>query len=260
MVTGINLKILVVSFGQYLKFYVKKDSIQQPTSGLPNALQILMSSQARQSTQTLPSSIAQPRNKEELHNAIIAFCQNENLTWTPSEVSGGVAHNTVRMLSDVLWYIDGQHTKLSERSCEVPVIFTNSQFTGYNNPERSKHRKRAITSLSCDVLAFHAQRLFSNLQSGFWDRSTWRYFKWEVELLSRSLEKYCDILKCKKQRMLELHHVEEQVRSISNSMTVYYIPSRHTVSSNLQDLCTRIESAATDEVVSLLDTGVLPQD
>ena len=147
MVTGINLKMLVVSFGQYLKFYVKKDSIQQPASGLPNALQILMSSQACQSTQTLPSSIAQPRNKkEELHNVIIAFCQNETLTWTPSEVSCGVADNTVRMLSDVLWYINGQHTKLSERSCEVPVIF--SQFTGYNNPERSKHRKRAITSLS----------------------------------------------------------------------------------------------------------------
>ena len=48
--------------------------------------------------------------------------------WTPSEVSCGVADSTVRMLTDVLWYIDGQLAKLSERSCEIPVIF--HQFTG----------------------------------------------------------------------------------------------------------------------------------
>ena len=159
------------------------------------------------------------------------------------------------LVADVLWYIDGQHSKLSERSCEVPVIF--SQFTGYKKPERSKHRKRVNSS---EVLTSHAQRLFSNLQKGFWDRSTWKYFKQEVELLSRNLEKYCDILKCKKQRMLELHHVEEQVGSVSNSMTLYYVASRHTVSSNLHDLCTRVENAVTNEVVSLLDAGVLPHD
>ena len=33
-----NLKIIVASLCKYLKFYVKKDSTQQPTSGGPNAL------------------------------------------------------------------------------------------------------------------------------------------------------------------------------------------------------------------------------
>ena len=110
-------------------------------------------------TRTLSSSIVQPRNKkEEFHNAIICFFQNENLTSTPSEVFHGVAGNTVKMLSDVLWYIDGQHSKLSERSCEVPVIF--SQFTGYNKPERSKHRKQVNTYLSYDILASLSMTIF----------------------------------------------------------------------------------------------------
>ena len=122
LVTGINLKLLVVSFGHYLKFYVKKDSIQQPTSSLPNAFQFLMSSEARQKTQTLPSSIAQPRSKKE---ELPARRRNRTMPsllfarmklWRGlhlNEVSSGVADSTVTVLSGVLWYMDGQHTKLS---------------------------------------------------------------------------------------------------------------------------------------------------
>ena len=252
--------MLVSSFGKYLKFYVKKESTQQQTSSdKPNAFQVLMASQARQSTQTLPSSFAQPRNKkEELHNSLINFLRTESLSWTPSEVACGVADNAVKTLTDVLWYINGQHSKLSERSCVVPVVF--SQFTEYNKPEKSKHRKREIVSLSADVLASHCQRIFSNLQSAFWDRPGWRSFKKEVELLARGLQKYCDLLSCKRQRMLELHHSEEQVRTVANSMAVTFIAARHKSSINLQELSTTVETAGIDEVISLQDAGVLPSD
>ena len=84
---GINVNSLVASFGKYIKVYVHKDSASQcpPSVEQPNAFQILMSSQARRSTQTLPPCVAKPRNKkEELHNAIIGFFQAENLAWTPS--------------------------------------------------------------------------------------------------------------------------------------------------------------------------------
>ena len=131
--------MLVSSFGKYLKFYMKIDSIQQQTSSdRPSVFQVLMASQARRSTQTLPSSSAQPYNKkEELHNSRIIFMRTETLSWMPSEVACGIADNVVKTLTDVLWYIDGQHSKLSERSCVVPVAF--SQFTEYNKPEKSKH-------------------------------------------------------------------------------------------------------------------------
>ena len=57
----------------------------------------------------------------------------------------GTADTTVLVLRDALWYIDGHHYKLAERSCRVPVVF--KQFSEYNVPQLSKHRKRANTSL-----------------------------------------------------------------------------------------------------------------
>lgn len=70
----------------------------------------------------------------------------------------GVASNTVSVLRDVLWYIDGHHSKLAEWSCGIPIVL--KQFTSFNVPERSKHRKRANTSLSADVLQSHSHRLY----------------------------------------------------------------------------------------------------
>ena len=32
-----------------------------------------------------------------------------------------------------LWYIDGMHDTLNERSCNIPTVF--NQFSGYNKPE-----------------------------------------------------------------------------------------------------------------------------
>ena len=58
---------------------------------------------------------------------------SENLSWTPSEVDYGIVATTVRTLTDMLWYIDGHHRKLSELACEIPMIF--KQFTRFNRPE-----------------------------------------------------------------------------------------------------------------------------
>ena len=137
--TLLQISFLVASFGKYVNFNVRKGSTQQPLSlGQLNAFQAfkLMTSQAHLGTQTFPPSVAHPRNKkDELYNNIICFFWTENLLWTPSEVDRGVAANAVKTLTDALWYIDGQHEKLSERNCGVPMTF--SQFTDYNKPERS---------------------------------------------------------------------------------------------------------------------------
>ena len=79
-----------------------------------------------------------------------SFCR-KNLSWTPSEVDHGVAATTVRILTDTLWYIDGQHSQLSERSCEIPSTF--KQFTDFNEPEIFKHKKQSALSLSGDTLS-----------------------------------------------------------------------------------------------------------
>ncbi len=53
---------------------------------------------------------------------------------------GGTARSALNALSGVLWYVDGSHSTLAERNCEVPSIF--QKFNGYNKPQDHKHRKR----------------------------------------------------------------------------------------------------------------------
>ena len=90
------------------------------------------------------------------------------------------------VLRDVPWYIGGHHSKLTEWSCGIPVVF--KQFTSINVPERSKHRNRANTSLSVDILRSHSHHLFVCLQAGFWDRASWKLVKAEVELLATMVQ------------------------------------------------------------------------
>lgn len=248
------------SFGKFVKFYVKKnDSINtDSTSGRPDAFAILMYSSRQQSArQTIPSRVPNVKNKkDELYNAIITFLENEELNWSPAEVERGVAGSTVSVLRDTLWYIDGHHPKLAERACGVPAVF--KQFTNYNVPQRSKHRKRVNTSLSADVLRSHSHRLFVSLQAGFWDRNIWKTIKAEVELLAKMIQKYSDLISEKRLKMLDIHNSQEQVRTIGNSMTVHYLAPRHTPDQCLQDLSSFIEQADPDSAVSL--EGFLPHD
>lgn len=151
---GIVLYGLVISFGKFVKFYVKKThgSESQPTELRPNAFQMLMSSQARiNSSARYPPSVSNPRNKkDELNNAVIAFFKRENATFTSSEVKHGIATTTVKTLTEILWYIDGHHHTLAERSCDIPVTF--KEFTNYNRPDLHRHRKRSSVPLSGTVL------------------------------------------------------------------------------------------------------------
>ena len=81
----------------------------------------------------------------------------------------------------------------------------------------------------------------------------------EVEILARNLLKYCDLLNVKK-KVLDLHQSEEQVRSVSNSMTVQVINQHHSPPAGLQSLSRIVEDAEIGNPVSLQEIGVLPQD
>ena len=117
-----------------------------------------------------------------------------------------------------------------------------------------------MSTIPGEVVHSHSQRLFQNLQAGFWDRPEWRSFKQKVEILARSFQKYCDYLNAKKQRTFANHHSPQQICSIENSLTVQFVQQRHTVASLLQPLCTSIADAGLDSPVFLQDAGVLPDD
>ena len=101
------------------------------------AFEVLMSSQ-RQLAHTLPQR-KHPRNKkDELYNDLLTLLEKKGLYFLSSD-GESAGHNLVRVLTDLLWLIDGHHGTLKDWSCPVPLVF--SSFTGYNAPERSKLRK-----------------------------------------------------------------------------------------------------------------------
>ena len=79
---------------------------------------------------------------------------------------GGESHGKqfVTKLHECLWYIDRHHQMLADRSHPIPSIFKN--FSGYNTPEVSKHRKRVHTNMSADELKKHANDLKKFLLRG----------------------------------------------------------------------------------------------
>lgn len=180
-----------------MKFYVSlNQQAVEPIPALRNACDVLMSQARRDSANIRPNKIAPVKNrKDSLYNAILDWAEEEGLAWKSGEV--GTAANAIHTLQDVLWFLDGHHETLAERCCHVPSVF--SSFVGFNRPELSKHKKRSSSSLSCDLLRSHAQRLFGNLQSPFWSRSGWAAVKREVELLAQALVRYADLLSCKSQ-------------------------------------------------------------
>ena len=105
-----------------------------------------------------------------------------------------------------------------------------------------------------DILASYSQRLFSNLQGGFWDRPKWKPLKQEVELLALQFPQG------QKQKMFVLHQSTEPVRTVANSLSVQLISPRHTPAACLQGLSETLKEAQNGSPVSLQDTGLLPQD
>ena len=148
---GMSLFTIVSTFGQFLKDFLQLETPTERRPPVQSAFDVLMSSQWQLALQQYPDTIDSPRNrKDKLSNAIIAFFKKERLCWTSSEVAHGVAKNTTKMLTDALWFLDGHQATFCDRSCDIPVVF--DQFTNFNCPELSKHRKRSSVSLSSECV------------------------------------------------------------------------------------------------------------
>ena len=155
---GMSLFTIVSTF---LKYFLLLDTPRERPPPLQSAFDVLTSSQQQLASRQHPDTTDSPRNrKDELSDALMAFFKKERLCWTSSEVANSVARNTTRMLTDALWFLDGNQATFHDRSCDIPVVF--DQFANFNCPGLSKHRKRSSVSLSsecvcvCCVCAFCA--------------------------------------------------------------------------------------------------------
>lgn len=88
-----------------------------------------------------------------------------------------------------------------------------SQFTGYNVPERSKHRKSVNCSLSSRKLRELSQELFTHLQRPWFLRQSWHEMQMHIRSLACSLSDYADELTNKCQEMKTNHMKTSPVRS-----------------------------------------------
>lgn len=144
-----------------------------------------------------------------------------SLIW-PTD-SHDVADRFVCSMTEALWYVDGHHDLLSERSTSLPVFFC--QFQGYNRPELSKHRKRVMTNLSYSILDQHVDMLSSCLQCTYWDSSQpWKEFKIIVMSFVESLFGYMEHLSKKQKIVSRNHYSPTPVRSLPNNIQLVSFP------------------------------------
>ena len=224
---SLNLCDIAVLVGKYIKYYVRKSmpimctpEESERTLVKPNAFEIMMAASKAYTTNQL--SIANVRNnKDKLYNDVLSFIQMSSRKWQDGEVSGGTAAKCLSTLTDVLWYIDGMHDTLNERSCKVPTVF--NKFTGYNKPENHRHRKRVCHSMSREELLSHSRALFACLSNPFWSREKWLSLKEDVEQLSRSLLSYADLLLDKRARIQFIHSSNEVTRNVAEHLSVSYV-------------------------------------
>ena len=163
---SLNLCSAAELVGKYVKYYVRTSVTQEePANTQMNAFEVMMAALRICDTQL---SITNARtNKDKMYNDILSFIQKRSLKWHNSEISSGAAARCLSTLRDVLWYIDGMHDTLNERSCNIQTILLGT------TSQKIRHRKHACHSISREELLSHSRALFACLSSPFWSRQMW---------------------------------------------------------------------------------------
>ena len=217
----ILLEVAVATFGGYVRYITSRPMHQSEKEGMEvNVFQVMMSSQRQLCLRKLPQKKKEYNSKDRLYNSILDFLEERELAFSSNEVDHtGV--NLVRTLQECLWYIDGRHAMIEHHSSPIPTTF--SRFVGFNVPEKSKHRKRALGNMQHDILSGLHQSLFRLLQAPFWQRDKWKELHNDVAALASSLAHYCDYLRdhCKKMKLNHASHTP--VRSLSDSISVKFV-------------------------------------
>ena len=113
--------------------------------------------------------------KVQLKNDIIDWLSANKLGWEPSFAKQqGTAF--VNVLSEALWYIDGNEKTFSDRSISIPSQL--QHFQGYRKPE--KHKKVDAESLSRGVLTNHSTSLMFLASNSYMKSQCWSNVKQAV--------------------------------------------------------------------------------
>ena len=228
-------------FGQFIKFVVvvhEAEDIEEQIS----------SKRCRLDDEPIclkvPSRISKEKNsKDGLYNDLVNFCNSQNLGW---EEPDSVGKKFITDLSNTLWYIDGHHRVLSSRSCDIPNFFSN--FTGYNRPEKSKHRKRSISNLKRDKLLELASNLQEHVVSSWIQRHEWCTFRVALSNLIEAISLYASYLNVRNDAMKVCHSSSEPV-NFAEASNVRFMKKTSSVSSLLASLDDTVKSSTAYETI-----------
>ena len=168
------------------------------------------------------------QTRSNIHNDVIEFLEERQLKWKQSDVAG-IGNSFLKVLVDILWFLDGHHDVLCKRGNKIPESL--KHFTGHNTPEVSKHRKRNLQNLSEITLRELSNRLFTCLQDTFWERSGWKDFKSDIKSLATSISDYAAYLKQQNKKTKHFQSLTEPVRSISDNLDFRFLPHCETTPS-----------------------------
>ena len=211
----ISLPIVPVttSFGRYLKY-----SINPFCAGSPS-LSDVQSSDDRTLLSICLQPIKQRTMKDKLYNDLLSFLTTSDLTIRPSEAP--TIKKLLVVLRDTFWHIDGHHHAFEQRAKAIPPCL--GSFTGYNRPERSRHRKRLTSNMSADCLRDFTLELSTILQLSLWERPDWIELKQTFSNLLMSLSTYVEYLTQKNKRVKSDHRSPTPVREISEHMILKFV-------------------------------------
>ena len=207
-VIGANDSIAGVSsiFGNFFKFIVEvQEPINQDCSlSVPrrNAFEVMAAAQRELDAiekRGVPIPVQQRTKKDKLFNDLIELVVELKLKWRSPRTD---CTPFLKKLTNLLWYIDGHHGTIAEKSSAIPDIF--SPFQGYNCPEVSKHRKRAKDNLKREELESYSLFLQEAIHASW--MQPFKEFRSSVEGLRDSLCGYTSYL-LSKSKYQRLHHL-----------------------------------------------------
>ena len=185
-----------------------------------NAFEIMHQQQVSEMKPDLDPETDEKTSKDRMRNSLIRLVRSKRLFWRASESKTRGEH-CIQTLKNVLWYIDGHHDTLKKQSQKIPGLF--ETFTGYNVPEKSKHRKRTSQNLDQGKLSSYASDLFELLLAPYRSQTGWIDFRKDVVCLANSIREYAELL-CKQNfKVKALHSFPIPVRSLSDRLSVTYL-------------------------------------
>ena len=106
------------------------------TPVVANAFDILMA--PKPVPQNVPADLPERNNEVKLRNSIVHWIRDQGLGWKDMKVGG----HFVRVLTDVLWYIDRNHSTLKDTGLESQSASRHFKTSTFQNVLSTRERAK----------------------------------------------------------------------------------------------------------------------